>query len=55
MIKSNNANEKLAFNYWIGNVDGQKRKGLKKKQIMMTEETQMTIDNSGSTDDVVFK
>ena len=27
---------------------------LKKRQMIMTEETQITIDNQGSTEDVVF-
>ena len=54
LIKLNLHNEKLAFNFWKANIEGKKRKVLKKRQMVMTEETQITIDNQGSTEDVVF-
>ena len=54
LVKLNLHNSKLAFNFWKDNVEGKKRKMLKKRQIIMTEETQMTIDDQGTTEDVVF-
>lgn len=54
LIKLNLHNSKLAFNFWKANIEGKKRKVLKKRQMIMTEETQITIDNQGSTEDVVF-
>jgi len=54
LTKLNLHNSKLAFNFWKANIEGKKRKVLKKRQMIMTEETQITIDNQGSTEDVVF-
>lgn len=55
MKKSNSQNEKLAFGLWKLSVDSIKRKKLFKKQMIITQETQNTIDDQGTTEDLVFQ